>query len=43
MIDLDLPSLQTIKLGKYALCGRNISECSLTMRSNNELNQNDRM
>ena len=43
MIDLDLPSLQTIKLGKYALCGRNISECSLIMRSNNEMERNDRM
>ena len=43
MIDLDLPSLQSIKLGQYALCGNNVSECSLIMRSNNELNQNDRM
>ena len=31
---IDLPSLQSIKLGEYALCGHNDDEsCSLTMRS----------
>ena len=38
MIDVDLPSLQSIQLGKYALQGRlNDDSCSLTLRSNNEL------
>ena len=38
MIDVDLPSLQSIQLGEYALEGRdNDSLSSLTMRSNNEL------
>ena len=38
MIDVDLPSLQSIQLGEYALDGReNDDSCSLTMRSNNEL------
>ena len=36
MIDIDLPSLQSIQLGKNALCGRkNDPLCSLLMRSNN--------
>ena len=38
MIDVDLPSLQSIELGKDALQGiYNNEACSLTMRSNNEL------
>ena len=37
MIDVDLPSLQSIQLGYNALKGRNNDSCSLTMRSNNEL------
>ena len=36
MIDVDLPSLQSIQLGKYALEGKKSRICSLTMRSNNE-------
>ena len=41
MIVIDLPSLQSITLGKYALEGRDDSSCSLTMRSNNEMIRND--
>ena len=37
MIDVDLPSLQSIQLGKYALEGSCDESCSLTLRSNNEL------
>ena len=38
MIDVDLPSLQSIQLGTYALRGKwDDKRCSLTMRSNNEL------
>ena len=37
MIEIDLPSLQSIQLGKWALAGRNDDSCSLTMRSNNEM------
>ena len=37
MIDVDLPSLQSITLGEYALEGRDNESCSLTLRSNNEL------
>ena len=37
MIDVDLPSLQSIQLGKWALAGRDYDSCSLVMRSNNEL------
>ena len=38
MIDVDLPSLQSITLGKWALAGRrNDDSSSLIMRSNNEL------
>ena len=36
MIDLDLPSLQSITLGKNALYGSGNGSCSLIMRSNNE-------
>ena len=35
MIDVDLPALQSIQLGKNALWGKNIESCSLLMRSNN--------
>ena len=37
MIDIDLPSLQSIQLGYDALQGRNNDSSSLTLRSNNEL------
>ena len=37
MIDVDLPSLQSIQLGGCALWGRRDKSCSLIMRSNNEL------
>ena len=38
MIDVDLPSLQSIQLGEWTLSGRkDDSSCSLIMRSNNEL------
>ena len=37
MIDVDLPSLQSIQLGECALQGRDDDSSSLTMRSNNEL------
>ena len=38
MISIDLPSLQSIKLGEWALRGRrDDSSCSLTMRSTNEM------
>ena len=41
MIDVDLPSLQSIQLGTGALYGRNDDSTSLTLRSNNELIVND--
>ena len=37
MIDVDLPSLQSIQLGDDALQGRYDDSTSLIMRSNNEL------
>ena len=38
MIDVDLPSLQSIQLGNSALQGKTDDDsCSITMRSNNEL------
>ena len=37
MIDVDLPSLQSIQLGEEALAGIDYYSCSLTLRSNNEL------
>ena len=37
MIDVDLPSLQSITLGGCALRGKNDYSSSLTMQSNNEL------
>ena len=44
MISIDLPSLQSITLGQYALTGRfDDTSCSLTMRSNNEMIRNERM
>ena len=44
MIWIDLPSLQSITLGKSALCGRLVDDsCSLTMRSNNEMIGNEWM
>ena len=44
MIVIDLPSLQSITLGQWALQGRYDDEsCSLTMRSNNEMIGNDGM
>ena len=44
MISIDLPSLQSITLGQYALCGRlNDDLCSLTMRSTNEMIGSERM
>ena len=42
MIDVDLPSLQSIQLGRSALKGRLMDDsCSLIMRSNNEVILND--
>ena len=42
MIDVDLPSLQSIQLGYNALCGkRDDDSSSLTLRSNIELILND--
>ena len=41
MMSIDLPSLQSITLGWYALCGRNDDSCSLIMRSNNEMIRNE--
>ena len=43
MIWIDLPSLQSITLGKGALNGSGGDSCSLTMRSNNEMIGNDGM
>ena len=37
MIDIDLPSLQSIQFGECALAGRMDSSSSLTLRSKNEL------
>ena len=41
MIDVDLPSLQSIQLGGWALEGSGDDSCSLILRSNNELILND--
>ena len=42
MISIDLPSLKSITLGQYALCGRKYNKsCSLRMRSTNEMDRND--
>ena len=35
MIDVDLPSLQSIQLGQYAICEKNDESSSLTLRSLN--------
>ena len=37
MIRIDLPSLQSITLGEFALYGIDNESCLLTMRSNNEM------
>ena len=37
MIVIDLPSLQSISMGQFALEGSSSSTSSLTMRSNNEM------
>ena len=42
MIEIDLPSLQSITLGRVTLSGRgDDSSCSLIMRSNNEMIRNE--
>ena len=41
MIVIDLPSLQSITLGRGALQGRYDDSCSLTMRSTNEMIGNE--
>ena len=41
MIDVDLPSLQSIQLGWFALFGKDDQSCSLIMRSMNEVIGND--
>ena len=42
MIEIDLPSLQSITLGYRALEGRRRNDsCSLIMRSNNEMIRNE--
>ena len=41
MIWIDLPSLQSITLGDYALAGSNYYSCSLTMRCNIEMIGNE--
>ena len=41
MIDVDLPSLQSIQLGFQALWGRDEDSTSLTLRSMNEINRYD--
>ena len=42
MIDVDLPSLQSIQLGTYALYGtRESDSCFLIMRSINKMSVND--
>ena len=41
MISIDLPSLQSITLGKYALDGSNNDSCSLTLRGLIDMNRDD--
>ena len=41
MIEIDLPSLQSITLGIYALCGRDDYSCSLTLRGMIDMNRDD--
>ena len=43
MIDVDLPSLQSIQLGYAALAGKYDESSSLIMRSINEMIRNDRL
>ena len=43
VIDLDLPSLQSIQLGWSALGGKSDKSCSLIMQGNTEMIRNDRM
>ena len=43
MISIDLPSLQSILLGEYAIAGRDDDSCSLIMRSTYEVILNDGM
>ena len=40
LIDIDLPSLQSIQLGYEALYGSYDQTCSLTMRSKNQMIKN---
>ena len=37
MINVDLPSLQSIQLGEWTLEGKNYYRCSLKMRSKDEM------
>ena len=41
LIDIDLPSLQSIQLGYEALYGSYDQTCSLTMRSTDEMIRTD--
>ena len=41
MISIDLPSLQSITLGKYALRGRKYGSCSLILRGVIDMNRDD--
>ena len=41
MIDVDLPSLETILLGKSALNGTNNESCTLVMRGMNDMIRHD--
>lgn len=43
MNDLDLPSLQSIQLGQWALDGVLSESCSLVMRSMNKMTRNEKM
>ena len=43
MIGIDLPSLQSITLGEWAMTGTDFFSTSLTMRSNNEMIRSDGM
>ena len=43
MIKIDLPSLEFMTLGGYALCGKEGVSCSLTLRSNIDTTRSDRM
>ena len=43
LIDVDLPSLQSITLGYAALAGKYDESSSLIMRSINEMIRNDRL